>query len=1031
MALRKKAETDADTKPGFYRQNSAASDLSKIESGAVGANIDDSDDSVGGTRDAESNPDNGFTNAVVGNDEKSNEKGGFFKKKGPILSIILLLLGVGGITLSSQSLMPFSLIEQFRETYDSITTSTNLRSKTFLKLQLENKEIEKPIAKKYFGIAGEDVFKISEKQKTKLAKQGIYVEEDFGGTGKTAMLFDDGTGSLKVVAANSDAAELFKGVGDVGEIHGMKVDVSDAMDFEMKFEASGDFRNGYIKSSRTWRGAVGAWFDSITLKFLDSNSITRNRFKDFRDKVNSEANGNTRQEAIELMNKTKDVSNSLGEMGAKYEYEYEVEENGKTVKKTVELDMEYDAAHKEWKPNTKKYGDEFSNVVVPEKEARTKINFEKIDSAATIGKPMSKDDAKTMIDEAKKASGVEKVSSIANTGANLVCAAFNVMGSINLLVAAHEGLQIIQLVTGYFEAIDKVKAGDGADSPINDLANGLTIPMATTKEEGNENETETVVIPGHENMTAMQSAGITSLYANTGINPEDEGVENFAMGSRINSIFDELSVSVESFAACAFAKMATAIVSAAIDVITIASCFTPAFIICITKEIGGLMGNIALSISLAGVVSVALGKIVPFATKVLTRDLISDLAGEDLGNALMSGANMYMGNNHRSGGGSLTTAEKYAEFKAKQQDVIAEEARYQRETRSPFDVTSQYTFMGSLMKQVVTLSTISSGPMNTLKGIGNIMSNSITSLLPSAFAVDLVDTMPNPDTYAEYCPYLAGIGAIGDAYCNPYIISDINTAFAADADSEFSPEKVVEKVVEYGGLNDDENDTEFGEIIEDSKLAKYITYCNGRSSQFGVADTNIASHFTDDVDTSSDAFNTVTNGAIGAIPVIGDLIDTISNGRQLANLGWISGQSCVAGEYDEESVGSDAIMWEEGQYYQRFIEDQRLLESMQDDYESVVSSYLDKYYMENPVDDSYEAILARHSGLKKEVVVAILDYVEYQDYVANYHPEIRYAFEEYKPEEKILIEKDEEYTVLAIMRNNIEYDYKQRNFAIV
>ena len=1027
MALGKKADIDADTKPGFYRQDSAASNLSNLESNAANANIDDSADTVEGTRGAEGNPDDDFTNAVVGDDEKSNKKGGFFKKKGPIMSIMLLLLGVGGVTLGSQSLMPFSLIEQFRETYDSITTSTNLRSKTFLKLQLENKEIENPIAKKYFGIAGEDVFKISEKQKTKLAKQGIYVEEDFGGTGKTAMLFDDGTGSLKVVAANSDAAELFKGVGDVGEIHGMKVDVSDAMDFEMKFEASGDFRNGYIKSSRTWRGAVGAWFDSITLKFLDSNSITRNRFKDFRDKVNSEANGNTRQEAIELMNKTKDVSNSLGEMGAKYEYEYEVEENGKTVKKTVELEMEYDAANKQWISTT----EGFENITVKESEARDLIDFGKIGGDAEIGKPMSKDDAKTMIDGAKKASGVEKVSSIANTGANLVCAAFNVMGSINLLVAAHEGLQIIQLVTGYFEAIDKVKAGDGADSPINDLANGLTIPMATTKEEGNENETETVVIPGHENMTAMQSAGITSLYANTGINPEDEGVENFAMGSRINSIFDELSVSVESFAACAFAKMATAIVSAAIDVITIASCFTPAFIICITKEIGGLMGNIALSISLAGVVSVALGKIVPFATKVLTRDLISDLAGEDLGNALMSGANMYMGNNHRSGGGSLTTAEKYAEFKAKQQDVIAEEARYQRETRSPFDVTSQYTFMGSLMKQVVTLSTISSGPMNTLKGIGNIMSNSITSLLPSAFAVDLVDTMPNPDTYAEYCPYLAGIGAIGDAYCNPYIISDINTAFAADADSEFSPEKVVEKVVEYGGLNNDENDTEFGEIIEDSKLAKYITYCNGRSSQFGVADTNIASHFTDDVDTSSDAFNTVTNGAIGAIPVIGDLIDTISNGRQLANLGWISGQSCVAGEYDEESVGSDAIMWEEGQYYQRFIEDQRLLESMQDDYESVVSSYLDKYYMENPVDDSYEAILARHSGLKKEVVVAILDYVEYQDYVANYHPEIRYAFEEYKPEEKILIEKNEEHTVLAIMRNNIEYDYKQRNFAIV
>lgn len=1023
MALRKKAETDADTKPGFYRQNSAASDLSKIESGAVGANIDDSDDSVGGTRDAESNPDNGFTNAVVGNDEKSNEKGGFFKKKGPILSIILLLLGVGGITLGSQSLMPFSLIEQFRETYDSITTSTNLRSKTFLKLQLENKEIENPIAKKYFGIAGEDVFKISEKQKTKLAKQGIYVEEDFGGTGKTAMLFDDGTGSLKVVAANSDAAELFKGVGDVGEIHGMKVDVSDAMDFEMKFEASGDFRNGYIKSSRTWRGAVGAWFDSITLKFLDSNSITRNRFKDFRDKVNSEANGNTRQEAIDLMNKTKqELGADLTRRGATYEYP-EVDNDGNPVidpetneQKVTKLELEYDANKKVWRP-AEYTGYDFE-IEEGTSEFR-KINFDdEISVVNKMGNKMSKAEAREVVNNAKEASGASKISGTANVVVNATCAVFNVVGTVELLVAAHEGLQIIQLVTGYFEAIDKVKAGDGKDSPINDLANGLTMQVDTTEEiyMGENDETETSVIPGHENMTAMQSAGITSLYANTNIDPEDKGVENFNIGSRINSIMGEVGTSLAAFSACAIAKMATSLISAVIDGIAIATCFTPAFMVCIGKKLAdyGLSAGAAIAISAA--ISGAMKYLLPFATKVFTRDLISDLAGEDLGNALMSGANMYMGNNHRAGGGSLTTVEKYAQFKANQQNVIAEEARYQRETRSPFDTSSQYTFMGSLIKQAITLSTFSSGPANILKSIGGLMSNSITSLLPSAFAVNVVDTMPNPETYEQYCPQLASIGAIGDAYCNPYIISDLDTI-------SMSPEEIVDKV------NDGKNLDEEGNVNDGSELAQYIKYCGGRASPFGVIDTNITADFSTDVKTGNASVDTVANGAIGAIPVIGDMFEFVTDIDQLANMGWISGKSCVAGN-DGESIGDNSIDWEEkGKYFQRFIEDQRIMESISDDYTSVVTAFLNEHPNELEQDNSYEAVLARYSGLNKDIVVAVLDYVEYEKYVSDYMPNTRYAFVE-KNDNAINIKSETRKENIAKMIINYTY-YTNRNRYLV
>lgn len=191
-----------------------------------------------------------------------------------------------------------------------------------------------------------------------------------------------------------------------------------------------------------------------------------------------------------------------------------------------------------------------------------------------------------------------------------------------------------------------------------------------------------------------------------------------------------------------------------------------------------------------------------------------------------------------------------------------------------------------------------------------------------------------------------------------------------------------------------------------------------RLPTFGVADTNIAQHFeklTVNIDPNTgtaigdyavDTLSNSFNAAVGAIPIVGDAVDIISNGNQLYNMGWISGESCVidntAATTIDASINSElkdkiddhgrSIDWEEAKYYQRFVEDQRLLESMDSEYKSVVSVFLDEYYEENPLDDSYEGILARASGLSKETIVAMLDYVNYQNYIANYDPETRYSF---------------------------------------
>lgn len=72
--------------------------------------------------------------------------------------------------------------------------------------------------------------------------------------------------------------------------------------------------------------------------------------------------------------------------------------------------------------------------------------------------------------------------------------------------------------------------------------------------------------------------------------------------------------------------------------------------------------------------------------------------------------------------------------------------------------------------------------------------------------------------------------------------------------------------------------------------------------------------------------------------------------------------------------------------YQRFAEDQRLLENMGLIEKSSVTAYLEEYYEKHPLDNSYEGILARRSGLTKEQVIAYLDKLEYLAKVAEYDP---------------------------------------------
>ena len=249
----------------------------------------------------------------------------------------------------------------------------------------------------------------------------------------------------------------------------------------------------------------------------------------------------------------------------------------------------------------------------------------------------------------------------------------------------------------------------------------------------------------------------------------------------------------------------------------------------------------------------------------------------------------------------------------------------------------------------------------------------------------------------EACPYLAAVGAIGDSGCVPYSDSDLSTV-------DEQPGEIIDILDGLGMFSGESGD---GNVVidKDSDLAKYIRYCPGRNSMLGTADLNIKNEVTSGTSTGND----LVDGAIGSTPGIGETLTLLEKEEVLNNIGYISGESCIdkggsstamayTGESEMKlvaSVGGTVAKgdnWNLAKYYQRFIEDQSLAESMGLIEKSAVSVYLDEYYKENPLDNSFEGLLARYSGLDKETVSDMLDVIAYYNYIDSYDASERYAF---------------------------------------
>ena len=999
----------SDITPGFVGGNK--SDAAKNELNNLEADAADQDGEGGlyrggggvlGAKEREESG-GGLYRASVGKGKgKGKGKGRFTisgKGKGLLFGLIFMVFGVGGAMSLTQSFQPFSLVANLVQEHNSMQTSASLRSASFFKMQMnpagrnvpDGVNVKNPVKGRIFS---SDTFTVTKDQAKKLSVQGIEYDDDYkyADGAKSARVFKyfDDEGKLILIAADSKVAS------EIGD---------GAVDFKSYYANNDGFSSKYDSGSMTWRGAIANWFGSLTKKFLQSNNLTRNMFENYRKKV-EEADVENRGKVAQdiLAGRTDEV-----EGGSVKRVDINKTEDGD--------DVDFSSSEAEEKID----GFNRKNMVDPS-EAKAKIT-----SVADKVTPKISETADKAVGNASQV-------------VNVACTVMNVVGAISLLVSASEALQIINLTTGYFETVDKTKSGDGSDAPINELSNALNEKVENKNEvlektgvAWNDNDQMSNFIKTlttkevTTKKSAMQSSAVGALFGNGKVDTNDASVQSFNMSSGLNRILGGLGTSMTMFKTCALSKLAVSLAGGVKDAIEVAACIASAIGAPFTfgaslAGCGPLIYNtikgIATAVAIGIVVSAVVGVIAPMAGKALTRDLVSNIGGEDLGNALVSGSLMYQGGNHRANGGSLSNREKYIAYAAEQEKVIAQNARYERLTLSPFDMTSNNTFMGVLLTKLMSFVS-SSTLMDVITASSSAVTSSVVAMTPTASAYDINETLPTEEEYEDTCPYLASIGAVGDAFCNPYVVTDTTTI-------EADPLAIV-NVLD----NNFDGETSDGNVVidNDSDLAKYITFCDQRESAFGIADQNIVNAVT-----AGSTGSSVADSAIGAIPVIGDAIDVVGNSTAVANVGYVGGESCVAGNtIDQENAAFSASPgWDTAKYYQRFIEDQALAESMGLIEQSAVSAFLDEYYEENPLDNSYEGMLARKSGLDKDTVVALLDIIDYGNYIAEYDPTERYTFGEPAVEDDGTLLFDNENTLASdvVLLNVISFaDVRNRSFA--
>lgn len=609
---------------------------------------------------------------------------------------------------------------------------------------------------------------------------------------------------------------------------------------------------------------------------------------------------------------------------------------------------------------TKKFKDTAAD---PDGDPKTKIDSstdtiseestEEGENRTTSSKESSSTESSDDIDSTKKSLG-ESVNDVASQVQGLACAASDMATALSNIVIAAQITDTINIASGLFEAVNKTQMGEGSSAPISEYMTSLTQTDSDQK-------------------SAMSSYGIGALFgskASPGGNTDNTAAKANREGA-INKLFGVQDKN--SYLGCRSADALTSGASIVLAFLTAGgstlvqkgvAAFKAGFLSLVE---GGKKTIASIGLSLA--INLFGDDALNWLAGVIVAEGAKQIFGPEYGEYIASGGTTILNKVHFGHGGSGGSADAVFAFKQEQEAVLAETAEYERSIRSPFDTSSSYTFLGSIIYTLAPYASMFTGSSasSLLSTSTSILSESIASLVPNASAKAASEVV----TTQGDCAQLSSVGAIGDMYCNPYTISDSSTL---DVDIT----EIINNILAHGGFEEtDANEiaTNIAKgkaptIKKSSNLAKYKLYCGERGSNLGAIDGEISSAAAvidsgvskslDALD-SSQTLSSIATTAIDVLPLIGDVKDIIDSMNQAANIDWVSGQACV------DTSGNSH--WGEYKWYQAYLEyisvQESLVETPDTAYNSDGTLALSMFY-DPMTDEEYETWLAERKAEKSD-----------------------------------------------------------------
>ena len=679
-----------------------------------------------------------------------------------------------------------------------------------------------------------------------------------------------------------------------------------------------DFMNGK-------QGRAANFYDPGANKTLQNNGVSRNTFVNFRQTDDAKV----------------DMDNFEDTMRSKFD------NSSTSLRSYAEGEEEYTTKNEKGEDVTETKLDKYDDSEQAKANSSNDIEVAESNTRAMLNKV------------------AQRVGQIGSIG----CAVMQMGTMISAPVAANEIYASVKYYMLIMENISKMMSGAGDTSAYHSTMNLLSSNAVSEISDFNSiqgaitsDASQPTMSTITDNKSPLEDPGLqmglsgASGNAATGKNYSIERVA-LALGGT-------LAMGRNATLACQGVQAVNSIISIGV---TLASAGTAGIVATVVNQF--LSVNTLKSIALG----VVFGFLVPTLAKSFFTNLFDTTKGISIGALIMKGAVASVANQigKQNSGLTISSAEKVVAFNKHNNIILALEAASDRLTRSPFDITNRNTFLGSIAYSM--LPSITSSGVKTFTSLAGAAGQSIASLTGRVVAEG--EDSSYVTTFGD-CPLLESIGAVGDIYCNPITVSDMDTV-------NLDPEDAT-----YVKVISDNTDctSESCTIKDDSNLAKYITFCDGRLSPYGITDQNI--------------LNAASKGNIvlNSIPLVGDIVSLIDNTAAAANVDWATGQKCGNTEENKE-------FWEaEGRYFQRYIEDQRIYEQIgaydndnqsgyNTDGKSPVTAYKEKYEAENPVDNSYAGYIARISGMTKENAEDMLAFVDYYRYIDDYDAAIRIAFD--------------------------------------